>query len=191
MRKLIVSNLATVDGFFAGPNREIDWFIVDKEFISYSEKMLNSADLLLFGRITYQVMVSYWSTQHAITNDPVVAERMNNLAKIVFSKTLQGVEWNNTKLATQCTIEEIETLKQQPGKDIVVLGSAQIASALTQLGLVDEYRIILNPLILGAGKPLFGGIDGRLPLQLLRSATHKSGNLILYYRPIKSNQEVR
>jgi dihydrofolate reductase len=98
MRKVILANLISVDGYFEGPNRELDWHNVDAEFNEQAGEMLNSVDIILFGRVTYQLMASYWPTPDAIKNDPIIAKKMNSLSKIVFSKTLEKAEWENTKL---------------------------------------------------------------------------------------------
>jgi dihydrofolate reductase len=141
MRRIIVSNLVSLDGFFEGPNKELDWFMPDEEFLDYAKEMLRSADCLLFGRLTYQHMANYWPTAPA----GEIADRMNSLPKIVFSRTLRTVEWKNSRLAEGTLVEEIARLKERPGMDVVILGSASVASALLQQGLIDEYRIILHP----------------------------------------------
>ncbi len=130
MRRVIVSNLMTVDGYFEGPNHAFDWFVPDEEFLEYAKNMLRSADLLIFGRRTYQFMASYWPTAPA----DEIEDKMNNLEKIVFSRSLGNVEWKNAKLAKENLAEEISKLKRLPGKDMVVLGSASIASALLEEG---------------------------------------------------------
>jgi len=183
MRKLFVFNLVTLDGYFEGPNREIDWHNVDAEFNDYAVEMLNSVDTLLFGRVTYELMASFWPTPDAIKNDPIVAERMNNLSKIVFSRTLDKAEWHNTRLVKENIEEDIQKMKNQPGKDIVILGSGSILTQFAQRGLIDEYRIIVNPVVLGDGKPLFKGIKDRLNLKLLKTRTFRNGNVLLYYQP--------
>ncbi len=185
MRRVIVANQLTVDGFFAGPNGELDWPLVDEEFNEYALETLNSADALLFGRVTYQGMAAYWPSETAIRDDPVVADKMNNLPKIVFSKTLEKVEWKNSRLVKGDIAEEITRLKQQPGKDLVIFGSGSIVSTLTQLGLIDEYWILVHPIILGGGKPMFNGLTDRLKLKLLRTKTFGSGVVVLYYEPRK------
>jgi dihydrofolate reductase len=184
MRKVILSNLVTLDGFFAGPNGELDWFIVDEEFNEYANELLRNVDTLLFGRVTYQLMADYWPSSSATTDDPIIADRMNNLPKIVFSKTLQNVEWKNTRLIKENIAEEISKMKQQPGKDMVIFGSGSIVSTFMQLGLIDEYRIIVNPVVLGNGKPLFKGIKDKHNLKLLKTRVFGSGVVILYYQPI-------
>lgn len=183
MRKVILFNMITLDGFFEGPNREIDWHNVDAEFNVFAIDQLKVADLLLFGRVTYEMMAGYWSTAEAINDDPDVAARMNAIAKVVFSKTLPQAAWNNTRLVKDHAAEELTKLKGQPGQDILIFGSARLASTLTAAGLIDEYRVIINPVLLGGGTPLFQGLHGRLKLKLLQSRTFASGNVLLYYQP--------
>lgn len=185
MRKIFVSEMVSLDGFFAGPGGEIDWHVVDEEFNEYANGMLSSVDTLLFGRVTYQLMADYWPTRSALTNEPIIARWMNELPKIVFSKTLEKAGWKNSRLVRDDIAEEVLKMKQRPGKDIVILGSGSIVSALTRLGLIDEYRIIVNPVVLGSGKPLFNGLEGRLQLKLLKAKAFKSGNVLLYYRPVR------
>jgi dihydrofolate reductase len=180
MRRIIVSEVVTVDGYFAGPNGEIDWFVVDGEFNEYSIDMLNNADLLIFGRVTYDLMAGYWSSEHAKATDPIVAGKMNTLSKVVFSKTLENVDWQPTRVLTNINSEEIMAWKQQPGKDMLLLGSGSIVQAFTSLVLIDEYRLIVDPVILGSGKPLLKDVAKRnLKLEKLKQFT--SGNVLLYY----------
>jgi dihydrofolate reductase len=189
MRKVLLSNLVTLDGFFAGPKGELDWHIVDEEFNQYAIDLLSKVDALLFGRVTYQLMADYWPA--AATNpatpksDLEIADKMNNLPKIVFSKTLQKVEWKNTRLVKENIAEEISKMKEQPGKDMVIFGSGSIVSTFMQHGLIDEYRIIVNPIILGNGNPLFKGIKDKHNLKLLKTKVLGSGVVILYYEPVK------
>ena len=185
MRKLFEFNLVTLDGYFEGRNRDISWHNVDAEFNEYAIAMLNSVDLLLFGRVTYELMAGFWPTADAMKNDPIVAERMNNLAKIAFSRTLDKVSWHNTRLIKDKIEEEIRNLKQQPGKDMAILGSGAVVAELAPLGLIDEHRIIVNPVILGSGTPLFKGIRNKLNMKLLKTKTFRSGNVLLCYEPAK------
>jgi dihydrofolate reductase len=141
----------SLDGFFEGPNHELDWFVVDEEFFAYARDMLRGVDTILFGRKTYQHMADYWPSAPA----EEIADQMNNLPKIVFSRTLESAEWQNSTLVKNDAVAEISKLKQLPGKDMVILGSASLASFLLQRGLIDEYRVILNPVFLGSGSPLF------------------------------------
>ncbi len=178
MRKVIVSNLVSVDGFFEGPNKELDWHVGDDEFFAYAKEMLRNADTLIFGAVTYKMMAAYWPTAPL----DEIAEKMNSLPKVVFSKSLKKVEWNHSRLVGNDAREEIAQLKQDPGKDIVVLGSATLASSLLQSGLVDEYRVIVNPVLLGRGHPLFMGITDRIRLKLLATKVLGSGVVILSYQ---------
>jgi len=189
MRKIIFQMMITLDGYFEGPDRELDWHIVDKEFLQSAVDLLNSADTLLFGRVTYQMMAAYWPTPAAVADDPIIAERMNNLPKIVFTKTLDKATWQNSRLVKGAIAEEVAKLKQQPGRDMVIFGSSDLAVALTKLGLIDEYRIIVNPLILGNGKTLLKGLNERLKLQLLETRALPSGSIYLRYRPEKGESQ--
>lgn len=185
MRKVIVSNYVTLDGFFAGPNGEWDWFVWDEETAKYSKELLSSIDTILFGRVTYELMASYWPTASPATEDPIIIDAMNNLPKIVFSKTLEKVEWKKSRLIKGNIADEVAQLKQQPGKDMVIYGSGSIVSTLTQLGLIDDYRIFVNPVVLGSGKPLFKDIKDRLNLELLTTKTFDCGVVLLHYQPAK------
>ena len=188
MRKLFVFNLVTLDGYFEGPNRQIDWHNVDAEFNEYAIDMLNSVDALIFGRVTYELMASYWPTPDVIKNDPIVAEKMNTLPKIVFSRTLAKAEWNNTSLAKADIEEEIKKMKKQSGKDIALLGSGSILSLFARQGLMDEYRIMVNPVVLGDGRPLFKDIKDRLNFKLTKTRTFGNGNVLLYYQPVEKEK---
>lgn len=181
MSKIIVFNMVSLDGFFAGPNGEIDWHQVDAEFNDFAIKQLKEeVGLLLFGRTTYELMADYWTSQQAVKNDPIVAGLMNGASKIVFSTSMAKAEWNNTKLLKEIKTEEIIKLKQETGKNIFIFGSGQIVQEFTKLNLVDEYRLMVNPLILGAGKPLF---KEKIKLKLLTDRQFKNGNVLLCYTP--------
>ncbi len=183
MRKLFSFNMVTLDGFFEGPNHNIDWHNVDGEFNEFAIEQTGAVDMLLFGRVTYQLMASYWPTPAAIANDPIVAGLMNRLPKMVFSRTLQKADWNNTRLIKDHVAEEISKLKQQPGKDLALFGSAILMFTLMQLDLIDEHRIMVNPVILGNGHPLFKRTQDKLGLKLLKTRTFGNGNVLLCYQP--------
>ena len=186
MRNIIVSNMVSLDGFYAGNNDEIDWHVVGDEFLADAATLLDSVDTLLYGRKTYQGMLSYWTTQDAITDDPIIAGKMNELPKVVFSRTLDKVEWgkwNNATLVKDNIADEVKKLKQQPGKDMLILGSGTIVAALTGLGLIDDYRIFVAPVALGSGKSLFPGLDHRVSLKLVKTKTYQSGVVCLFYQP--------
>jgi dihydrofolate reductase len=185
MRKVLFFMLTSLDGYFEGPDRDINWHNVDEEFDQFAIEQLNSVDMLLFGRVTYEMMASYWPTPTAIKNDPIVAGKMNSLSKIVFSKTLSGIAWQNTQLVKTNFVGEISKLKQQPGKDLIIFGSSDLAVSLIKNGLIDEFRIMVNPIVLGSGKSLFQGLQSRLDLKLLKARAFKSGNVLLHYAPAK------
>jgi len=186
MRKLRMFNLTTLDGFFEGANHDISWHNVDPEFNDYAiNEMFPSSDLLLFGRVTYELMAGFWPTAEAIKEDPVVAEKMNASPKIVFSRTLTRVEWHNTKLVKGHLEEEVRKLKELPGKGIALLGSGTLVSQLAQRGLIDEYRVLVNPVVLGQGTPLFNNIAKRLDLKLIDARTFANGNVLLRYEPAR------
>lgn len=180
MRRLFVSNISTLDGFFEGPNKEFNFFVPDEDFFAYAKEMLRSVDTILFGRTTYLHMAAHWPT----APKEEIADQMNSLSKIVFSSTLDKADWNNTRLVKTDAAEEVRKLKQQPGKDIVILGSAALASSLLQEGLIDEYRVILAPILLGKGNPLFQNIEHRLNLKLKQTKLLASGVAVLYYETV-------
>jgi len=185
MRKVFLFNMTTLDGFFEGPNQDISWHHTDDEFNEFAIQQLNEIGTLLFGRVTYQGMASYWPTEFAIKDDPIVAGLMNSLPKIVFSKTLDKAEWNNSRLVKENAAEEVSRLKQQAGKDIAIFGSSDLAVTLAGHDLIDEYRVIVNPVFLGNGTTLLKGIKDKLNLKLLNARTFKSGNVLLIYAPEK------
>jgi dihydrofolate reductase len=173
----------SLDGFFEGSNREIGWHLVDNEFNHYAIDLLYSIDTLVFGRVTYQLMAGYWRTAQAASNNSAITGKMNSLSKIVFSKTLAKVDWNNARLAKASVVEEIAALKQQPGKNLAILGSSNLALTFIQHRLVDEFQIIVNPIVLGDGRRLFEGLCNRLDLKLIRIKNFDSGKVLLCYRP--------
>lgn len=183
MRKLSVFNLVTLDGYFAGKGGDISWHTVDAEFNKYAEEKANSGNILVFGRVTYELMSSYWPTLEAVKNDPIVASGMNSAEKIVFSRTLAKADWHNTRLVKDDLLTEIDRLKQQSRKDLTVLGSGSIVSQLARQGLIDEYQILVNPVALGAGKTMFEGITDRIVLKLVNVRQFGNGGVLLTYRP--------
>jgi dihydrofolate reductase len=181
MRKVFSFMMVTVDGYYEGPNQEFDFWIVDDEFDEFSVEQLDEVDALVFGRVTYEGMAAYWPTPAAEEDDPRVAARMNSLPKVVVSRTLDKAEWANTRLVN--ATEELTALKQQPGKDIAILGSSDLTVSLLQMGLVDEVRIMVNPVVLGTGKSVFRTASERISVKLLKSRAFNSGNVLLYYQP--------
>jgi dihydrofolate reductase len=186
MRKVVFQVMTSIDGYFEGPDSEIDWHNVDNDFNNYAIDFLNTLDTLVFGRKTYELMASYWPTETAIKNEPLVAEKMNNLSKIVYSTTLEKVDWKKTKLIKANIADEVARQKLRQCKDIAILGSSDLALALIPQGLINEYRIIVNPIFLGKGKTLLTGLDERLKLKLVFTKTYRSGNVLLCYVPVKN-----
>lgn len=197
MRKIIVSEMISVDGYFARENGDIDWHMVNEEFNEYAIKFLNTIDILLFGRITYQMFESYWPTAakdpQTSPNDLEIAKLINTKTKIVFSKSLDKVEWEHAQLEKEITTEKIAELKKQPGKpahpsggNIVVYGSGTVVSALTNLGLVDEYFLFVAPVVLGNGKSLFKNLDKQLNLKLIETKTLENGVVLVRYETKKN-----
>jgi dihydrofolate reductase len=187
VRKIIVSNLQSLDGFMAGPNGEIDWFanLVDKEMEAYSIGLISTIDTMLFGRVTYELMAGYWPTAGPDTDDPRIISAMNNSSKVVFSRTLTSVNWRNARLVKGDMLQEVATLKQQRGKDMVIFGSGKVTSTLAQEGLIDDYRFFVVPVVLGKGKPQFDNPD-RLQLRLVETKPFPNGVVLLRYQPAKS-----
>ena len=182
MRKLIAAINMTLDGFC-----DHTAIIPDEEIHQHYADLLNNADTILYGRITYQLM-EYWQT---VVKNPTgnksmdeFAVVMDNISKIVFSHTLKNVEWKNAKLAKRNIKEEVLELRQQAGKDILV-GSRSLIVALLNLNLIDEFQLCVQPIILGNGLPLFMGITERVSLKLLKTKTFGGGAVILYYEPVK------
>lgn len=183
MKKLFSFNMITLDGFFEGSSKwDLSWHNVDGEFNEFAIAQLNEIGTLLFGRVTYEGMASYWSSPDALKDDPIVAGLMNRIPKIVFSKTLAKAEWENTKLVGDNVVEEISRLKKQSDKDVALFGSASLMSELMRMDLIDEHRVMVNPVILGSGNPLFQTKD-KLLLKLLKTKTFNNGNVLLYYAP--------
>ena len=183
MRKLIAAINMTLDGFC-----DHTAVIADDELHQHYNELLSNADTILCGRITYQLMESYWPTivKNPTGNKPEdeFAVLIDNISKIVYSRTLKNVDWKNTKLKKEVIKEEVLELKQQAGKNILV-GSPSLIVALTQLDLIDEYQLCVQPIILGSGLPLFKNVKGRINLKLLKTKPFGSGAVTLYYEPAK------
>jgi dihydrofolate reductase len=185
MRKLVVFNNVTLDGYFVDKNGDMSWAHgkPDTEWNAFVSGNSSGGGQLLFGRITYELMASYWPTPLASENDPVVAEGMNSMPKVVFSRTLDRVSWNNTKLLKGDLAAEIRTMKREPGPGMVILGSGSIVSQLALEGLIDEFQLVVNPVVLGTGRTMFDGIKEKLALKLTKTRAFGNGNVLLSYEP--------
>jgi dihydrofolate reductase len=183
MRKLIMWNLITLDGMFEGPTSwDLDWHqsVWGQELEQLSIEQLHSADMLIFGRITYEGMAAYWQTAEG-----EVAGLMNNLSKVVFSRTLENAPWNNTRLVMHGAVDEILRLKSEGDGNMFVFGSANLSSTFIKNCLFDEFRLALSPVILGSGSPLFKTNPDQLKLRLIQSRPLSSGCVILRYEPVR------
>lgn len=189
MPRIITTTWVTLDGFIAGPNGEMDWVgqFYDEAMGTYEGNLVNAADTLLLGRVTYESFAGSWPH---VSDNPDVSEgekayarRLNAMRKVVVSRTLDRAEWNNSTLLREVTPEAIEQLKREAGGDMVIYGSASLVHALTNLGAIDEYQLLVHPVILGGGKPLFGDIKDQVTLKLVNTKTHPSGVVLLTYQP--------
>jgi len=181
MSKLIMWNLITLDGFFDSIEKwALDWhqYAWGDELECFSLELLRSADALLFGRVTYEGMAAYWQSAQG-----EIADFMNSLPKVVFSRTLDRAGWNNTTLVKGDAAAEVPELKRQCERNMFVFGSANLSGTLMEQGLFDEYRLAVVPVVLGSGKPLFARNVHRLRMQLLEARTWSSGCVILRYAP--------
>jgi len=186
MPKISVFNHVTVDGLFAGPNGEIDWFqaVHDDEWNRYAQEHADlSRNTLMFGHTTYKLMKNWWPTPTARQMDPDMAQVMNNSLKIVFSKRLKSAKdepnWKNIRVFHHIDPDEIQMLKRK--ENITILGSGTIVQQLANFGLIDEYLLIVVPIILGKGKPLFKSVD-KTNLRLIEQRAFRNGIVLLHYQ---------
>jgi dihydrofolate reductase len=178
----MVYNNVSLDGYFVDRKGDMSWaHRQDPEWSAFVAENARGGAVLLFGRVTYDLMAGYWPTQAAIKNLPVVAERMNNLPKVVFSRTMDKASWNNTKLIKDDLAAEVRKMKQEPGDTMVIMGSGSVVAQLTEERLIDEYQIVMNPIVLGKGRTMFDGIQERVPLKLTKSRAFGNGNVVLWY----------
>jgi len=182
MPKLIAFNNVTLDGYFTGPNGDMSWAQNDDP--EWNQFVIDNAmpeGVLLFGRVTYELMTMYWPTPMAKENNPILADRMNALQKVVFSKTLESPSWTNTRLVKRDIAAEVRKMKQQPGNDMAILGSGSVIAQLAREGLIDQYQIVVHPVVIGAGRTMFEGLENKLQLKLLGTRTFQNGNVLLSY----------
>jgi dihydrofolate reductase len=188
MRNLIFFMHTSLDGFVAGPNGEMNWIKVDEEMFDFVATMTDQADTALYGRVTYEMMQSYWPTAgddpNASKHDKVHSTWYNNVSKVVLSKTLQETGLHNTKVISDQLPDNINELKQQHGKNILIFGSPGASQSLLNEGLIDEFWLFVNPIILGQGMPLFKNITGATKLKLAESKTFASGVIALHYEKL-------
>jgi dihydrofolate reductase len=186
MRKLVVFNHMSLDGFFVDVNGDMRWAKTvdqDEEWNAFVAENASGGGVLVFGRITYELMAGFWPTPFAIENMPIVAKGMNSMPKVVFSRTLDQASWNNTKLVKGDMATEIGKMKKEPGDGMVILGSGSIVSQLASEGLIDEYQVVVNPIVLGKGRTMFDGVKEKLYLKLQKTRAFGNGNVFLCYEP--------
>lgn len=183
MRKLILWMSVSLDGFIEGPNRELDWHLVDDELHSYFNDLLGKMGAFLSGRVTYELMADFWPAADAdpASTGPMVefASIWRGMPKIVFSSTLEQAGWN-TIIKQDVVPEEILELKAEPGGDLVLSG-ADIAAAFIRHDLIDEYRLYVHPVVIGQGKPLFPASGTRIDLHLAETRAFGNGVVLLRY----------
>jgi len=188
MRKLVLFMHVALDGFVAGPGGEMDWINVDDEIFDYAGERTNEADTALYGRVTYQMMESYWPTAaeqaNATRHDIEHSNWYNKVTKVVLSRTMKGQQVKNTSIISENIAANINALKQQPGKDILMFGSPSAAHLLMQENLIDDLWLFVNPVVLGQGIPLFKDVKGPLKLKLLKNVAFSSGVVCLHYERI-------
>ncbi|MCX4790194.1 MULTISPECIES: dihydrofolate reductase family protein [unclassified Streptomyces] len=192
MRKIILMMSVSLDGFIEGPDREIDWHLVDDELHRHFNEQLRAMGGFLDGRVTYELMAGFWPTADADPSSagPVAefAGIWRDMPKIVFSRTLERADWNTT-IRREVDVDEIKALKAQPGGDLVV-GGADLASSFMRHDLIDEYRIYIHPVLIGRGKPLFPASDTRTGLRLAETRTFGNGVVLLRHeRPAAAPPE--
>jgi dihydrofolate reductase len=195
MRRIVTFNWATADGYFAGPDGNLDWVVPDEEQAKAAAEGIPDFGTVLFGRRTYELFEGFW--RHAVDDsstapDPhrpgqrsrehrAIAVWLNETRKVVFSRTLKDVTWKNSQLVDELDPREIASLKRQPGRDMIVFGSGSIVSQLTQHGLIDEYQFVVCPVLLGSGRPLLSGVPKSVRLDLLEAKNYRSGDVLLRY----------
>jgi len=196
-RRILAFDWLTADGYFAGSDDNLSWVVPDDEQAKAAATGITAADTVLFGRRTYELFEKFWRAalkDSATAPDPhrpgqqsreprVIAVWMNAATKLVFSRTLKEVTWNNASLFHELDVREIAAMKQRPGKDMMIFGSGSIVSQLTRHGLIDEYRFVVCPVFLGAGRRLLEGLSKSVTLELLESRTYPSGDVSLRYAP--------
>jgi dihydrofolate reductase len=182
MRTIFAFLMVTVDGYHESADGDLSWHNVDAEFHEFAIEQLDEADTLLFGRKTYLGMAQFWTSPAALEVDPATTERMNGYQKIVVSRTLASADWSPSTLVSDDVTARLARVKELRGRDIALLGSSDLAASLLSVGLVDELRIMVNPVVLGSGRPALAGAS-RTTLELARTRQFGSGNTLLVYRP--------
>ena len=183
MRKLLVFNNVSIDGFIADVRGEMHWtHTVDPEWDEYVRGNASGESQFLFGRKTYELMAGYWPTPAALQASPLVARTMNDTPKIVFSRTLGKPTWQHTTVVREDVAGTVRRLKNEPGPGMVIFGSGTIVPQLANEGLIDEFQMVINPVVLGSGRPMFAGLTHMLTLETVGTRTFRNGNVVVTYR---------
>lgn len=186
MRKLVVFNHVSLDGYFVDRTGDMSWAHAqpqDAEWDAFAADNAKGEGVLVLGRITYELMAGFWPTALALETMPAVAEGINRMPKVVFSRTLAQASWNNTTLVRGDVVAEVRRMKREPGADMVILGSGSLVSQLAPEGLIDEFQIVVNPVVLGGGRTMFDGIKDQLRLKRTKMRAFGNGNVLLCYGP--------
>jgi dihydrofolate reductase len=184
MPSLTTFTMVSLDGFICDASGDMSWaHRQDAEWRAFSAENAKGDSTLLFGRTTYQMMAAFWPTAFAIQSAPETAATMNSHSKVVFSRTLREATWNNTRLASGDLATEVRKLKKEPGPGLVILGSGSIVAQLAMEGLVDEFQVVVIPVVIGSGKALFGGVSRKLNLKTIKTRAFANGNVLLCYEP--------
>ena len=184
MRKLSAFEQVSLDGYFVDAGGDMSWaHKQDPEWNEFTASNAGGGGALLFGRVTYEMMASFWPTPAAIAAMPAVAEAMNEMPKLVVSRTLKEASWKNTTLVAGDLVAEVRKMKKEAGPDLVILGSGSIVSQLAQAGLIDLFQIVVNPIVLGRGRTLFEGAREKIPLKRTDTRAFGNGNVVLSYEP--------
>ncbi|HEY6804863.1 MAG TPA: dihydrofolate reductase family protein [Pyrinomonadaceae bacterium] len=187
MRKVVVFNSISLDGFFTDLDGDMSWAHKnDPEWNDFTSGNAQGGDrgLFLFGRVTYQMMASWWPSPQALQTMPEVANAMNSRQKVVFSRTLEEATWSNTRLVKDNMIEEVQKLKNQDGENILIFGSGTIVAQLTKEGLIDEYQLVICPIVLGSGRTMFEGVKEKVVLKRTQARTFDNGNVFASYERV-------
>ena len=191
-RKIIATEFYTLDGLMSDPKDEMEWVLstFSEDLGKYEDDLYERADTLILGRVTYKIFESYWPTAVDDPSTPKdnieMARKINAATKIVFSKTLKEVTWKNSILKKEINSEEIKKLKQQNGKDILIVGSANIVQQFTNFDLIDEYHLMVHPVILSTGKPLFKNLKEKVNLKMIETKQFSNGVVGLFYKNSKN-----
>jgi dihydrofolate reductase len=186
MGKVMVFNSVTLDGYFTGANGDMNWARkMDPEWLAFMAENAKGESAALYGRVTYDMMAGWWPSPQAIAMAPAVAAAMNSMPKVVFSKTLAKAEWSNTQVVKSDIAGAVRKMKGEAGPDIVIMGSGTIIAQLTQERLIDEYQIVVQPVIIGAGRSMFEGVKDKLTLKRTQSRTFENGCVVLWYEPVR------